>query len=534
MQHTPRSGRGLVFGLFLLIITWAVSACGGAPTTGTAASQEMIIGAGSDSYRTDENRANVGMFPVNTGIYETLVRMTADYQIEPLLATSWEFVAPNTWRFKLREGITFHDGQQFTAEAVKVTMDRVAAAGGGTVGLGPDSVTVVDDLTVEITPTRPNQRLLQQITHPTYSIIAPGSDPAVKPVGTGPFKFVEYMTGDRITVERHSGYWGEQAKLQKLTFRFIPDDNSRVLALKAGEVQLILNAPRELTDELRGTPGLKIVTSKVGAYEALYVNIHGEAPYDTGADPAVREALSLGIDKTTIVKDVWRGNAEVNSTMIPVQILGSYASTVKGSPYDPERAKQVLDQAGWRDVDGDGIREKDGRALSMIMVVGFPTPEIHRPMPEIVQAQLKQIGIDIKIETTPDTASYEDRLKTGNGDLWAEIGNQNDANPCFLPDLLFYSQVPPEDEEGAMYARLFAPGAAFDSAIEACRSAVTTDDVAKSAAAAMQVIIDQERAVIPIAGIFRIIAMQDTVQGLDAHPSGANQRWDGISIAPKQ
>lgn len=324
------------------------------------------------------------MFPINAGIYETLARMTADYQVEPLLATSWEFVAPNTWRFKLRQGIKFHDGQPFNAEAVKATMQRIADAGGGTVGVGPDSVKVVDESTVEITPARPNLRLLLQIVHPTYSIIAPGSNPAAKPVGTGPFKFVEYAKGDHITVERNDAYWGEKTKLQKLTFRFIPDDNSRVLALKAGEVQLIVNAPRELTDELRGTQGLKVVTSKVGAYEALYVNIHGKEPYDLGADPAVRQAIGLAIDKNAIVKDVWRGNAEVNSTMIPIAVLGASASQVTGSQYNPEQAKQVLEQAGWRDSDGDGIREKDGRKLSMVMIVGFPTPEIHRPMPEIV------------------------------------------------------------------------------------------------------------------------------------------------------
>src|SRR5215207_3188303 len=258
MQCTRRFGRGVLAWALLIVIALMATACAGAPVTGGAAPQEMVIGAASDSYRTDAKRANVGMFPVNGGIYETLVRMTADYQIEPLLATSWEFVAPNTWRFKLRQDITFHDGQKFTAEAVKATMNRVAEAGGGTAGVGPDSVKVVDDSTVEITPARPNQRLLHQIVHPSYSIIAPGSDPAAKPVGTGPFKFVEYVKGDRIVVERNADYWGEKAKLSKLTFRFIPDDNSRVLALKAGELQLITNAPRELTSELSGTKGLKV------------------------------------------------------------------------------------------------------------------------------------------------------------------------------------------------------------------------------------------------------------------------------------
>lgn len=546
--------------LLIVLVGLLVAGCGGPPAassgqpstetevpaqaggaSGVAASQtlappanvpqELIVGAPADSYRSDPpERATVGMYPTNPGIYETLVRVTSDYQIEPLLATSWEFVAPNTWRFTLREGIVFHDGQPFNAQAVKTTLERIAQAGGGTAGVGPDSVKIVDDTTVEITPSRPNRRLLQQLTHPTYSIIAPGSDPVQKPVGTGPFKYVEYVKDDRIIVERNPDYWGEPAKLNRLTFRFIPDDNTRALALQAGEVQMVVDPPRELTAGLASTPGIKVATSPVGGYEALYVNARGTDPYTIGSDPAVREALALAIDKETIVRDVWRGNAEVNATMIPIRILGDSASLIQGVSFDPERAKQVLEQAGWKDGDGDGIREKDGRPLSLVMVVGFPTPEIHRPMPEVVQSQLKTVGIDLKIETTPDTASYEDRLKAGTGDLWAEIGNQNDANPCFLPDLLFYSKVPPEDEESAMYSRLFAPGTAFDTFIEACREAVTVEDVAKSAAQAMQVIIEEEHIVIPIAGIYRTYAFKDSVQGFEPHAARTNQRWDAVFL----
>jgi peptide/nickel transport system substrate-binding protein len=429
----------------------------------------------------------------------------------------------------MRQGVTFHDGQKFTAQSVKVSMDRIAKAGGGTPGIGPDSVKIVDDYIVEITPSHPNLRLIQQLTHPNYSIIAPGSDLAKNPVGTGPFKFVEYVKDDHIAVERNANYWGEQAKLDKMTFRFIPDDNSRVLALKAGEVQLVYDAPREVTGDLGQTQGLKVVTSQVGAYEAFYINAHGKPPYEIGADPIVREAIALAVDKTSIVRDVWHGNAEVNSTMIPIRILGTAASQVQGAPSDPARAKQLLDQAGWVDTGGDGIRQKGDRTLSLVMVVGFPTPEIHRPMPEVVQAQLKDVGIDVKIETTPDTASYQDRLKAGTGDLWVELGNQNDANPCFLPDLLFYSKAPAGQEPGD-YARLFAPGTKFDASIDACRSAVTPEDVAKSAAQAMHVIIDEEHIIVPVAGVFRIYAIKDTVQGFVAHPSRTNQRWDTVSI----
>ncbi len=532
MRQWLRFRPGALVPLILLITAFITAACGDEATPlPVAIPQDLFVGAPGDSYRLDADRATLGMYPVNTGIYDNLVRLSANYQVEPVLATSWEFVAPNTWWFKLRQGVTFQDGQKFTSQAVKATMERAARAGGGTPGLGPDSVKIVDDFTVEITPSRPNLRLIQQITHPNFSIIAPGSDPGVKPVGTGPFKFVEYVKSDHITVERNPGYWGDKAKLNKIIFRFFPDDITRVLALRAGEVQLIYDAPREATSELSGTAGLKIVTSPVGAYEALYINARGQAPYTIGSDPLVREAVALAIDKTSIVRDVWRNNAEINSSMVPVRILGSSANLVQGVKTDPDRAKQLLDQAGWT-AGSDGIRTKAGRKLTLVMVVGFPTPEIHRPMPEVVQAQLKQIGIELKIETVPDSASYSARLKAGTGDLWAELGNQNDANPCFLPDLLFYGKVAPGKEPGD-YQKLFAPGEKFDAFIEGCRAAVSADDVAKNAAQAMHVIIDEEHIVVPVAGIFRIYALKDNVQGFVPHPSSTNQRFEPVFLGPK-
>lgn len=488
-----------------------------------AANQELIVGLASDNFRTDE-RANVGMYYM--GIYDVLVRMTPDYQLIPMLATEWEFVEPNTWRFKLRKDVTFHDGQPFTAAAVKATMDRLAAAGVSTAQLGPDSTQIIDEYTVEITPTAPNRRLLQQLAHPSYSIIAPGSDPATKPVGTGSFKFVEYVKGERLVIERNAAYWGVVPTLTKITFRFIPDNNTRVLALQAGEIQLAYNVPREVAGALAATDGLKIVTSSVGAYEAIYVNVHGEEPYTIGQDPAVRAALAHAIDKEVIVKDVWLGNAELNASMIPVRILGDAAKIIQGKPHDTAQAKQLLKEAGWADNDGDGILEKDGRPLQLVMVVGYPIPEIHQPLPEIVQAQLREVGIDLKIETTPDTASYEARLELGTGDLWVEIGNQNDANPCFLPGGLFYSK-----SNWGAYPRLFAPGAEFDTYLEACQSAVGVDEVKQNAAEAMRVIIDQENIVLPVAGIFNIYGLAQTVQGFSAHPSGVNQRWEEVFLS---
>jgi peptide/nickel transport system substrate-binding protein len=410
---------------------------------------------------------------------------------------------------------------------VKWTMDRIAGAGGGVLGVDENSTVIVDDYTVEITPSRPNRRLIQQVNHPNNSIIAPGSDPAMERIGTGPFREVEYAQGDRYIVEANPDYWGEPSLLSGITFRFYPDPITRVLALQSGEVDLIYEVPRESTQEITGD--LTLATSKVGAYHALLINIHGAEPYDLGQDPALREALAHAIDKEAIVSGVWQGNAEPNQTMIPPAILGDAGSEIAGASYDPDRARQLLDEAGW--VPGaDGIREKDGRRLHLVMVVGFPTAAVHTPMPEFVQAQLLDVGVELEIVQTPDTATYEARLAAGEGDIWAEIGSQNDGNPCFLPDLLFYTPQPGGDPESNAYGNAFAPGEAFDAHIDDCRAAVETAEVQEAAAAAMKLLIDEEHVVIPIAGIYRIFAHNPSVQGFEAHPSGVNQRWSGVSV----
>lgn len=486
--------------------------------------QSLVVGVGADNYRTDE-RANVGMFPVNANIYETLAYLNPDYSLTPMLAESWEFIEPNTWRFFLRREVTLHSGDSFSARDVKYSIDRLVAARPGLGNLGTDSVVVIDDFTIDITPERPNRRLIQQIAHPNWSIMAEGADPVTNPIGTGPFIYDEYRPEQHIRVSRNDNYWGKPAQVESITFRFIPDPNTRVLALQAGEIDIAAEVPREQTDDVANYPNLSIARSPVGAYSALYINISGNEGFELGGDPSIRRALALAVDKELIVNDMWVGNAEVNSSMIPQRILGNNQDLVQGVPFDPEAAAQLLDEAGWLLNSRSGIREKDGRPLSLSLIVGYPTAEIHRPMPEILQALWAEIGIDLRIETTPDTVSYEARLEEGTGDIWVEIGNQNDGNPCFLPQGLFYSQ-----SNWGGYPTLFAPGEPLDQHIERCLEAVTPDEVTEAAALAMQVMIDQENVVIPVAGIYRIWAHRDGVSNFNPHPSGVNQRWNTITI----
>jgi peptide/nickel transport system substrate-binding protein len=523
------------FGLSALIVALAVVATGCSSgreqgqqgTPQPAAEQRLVVGSLEDGYTSSPGpESDVGQYPLNANIFEGLVQMDADYGIVPVLATEWEFQAPNTWRFTLREGVQFHDGQPFNAEAVKYAFDRVAKTGGGTPGFGKRSTKVIDEYTVEVTPVFDNKRMIEQLVHPQYSIVAPGTDPADEPVGTGPFRFVSYTRQDSLVVERFDEYWGTKAELEQITFRFIPDPNARRLALEAGEVDMAIDVPREAVADLTAK-GFVVETSAPGAYEAMYANISGEKGYTILQDQAVRQAIAYAIDRDALVQGVFEDLAAPEQTMIPSRLLGDAASQVEGFAYDPDQARQLLDDAGW--VPGsDEIREKDGQRLSLVLVNGFPSSQTHGSVPEFLQDQLRDVGIEVEIAKTPDTASYEDRLAQGEGDLWLESGSQNDANPAFLPALLFWS-VGLFGDIG--YQPLFAPGGEFDDLIVDALASPDAQEVKDLMGEAMHVLIDQEAVVIAMAGIFRINALSDRVQGFEPHPSGLQVSYNGVFLS---
>lgn len=521
----------------LLALTLVVAACDGGepagdePDTGAAEEgdgrQELAVGWIQDEYVQEGTGANVGMYPVNTNVYETLIRLTPEYELEPLLAEDWEFVEPNTWRFHLRDDVTFHNGEPMDAEAVKEGLfDRVAADGGGTIRAGEDSVEIVDEHTLDFTPAEDNRRVPEQILHPNYSVVAPGTMPdGDDVVGTGPFTFVDYRPEEEISVERNPDYWGEEAALDALTFRFFPEDSSRLLALEAGEIDVAFETPRDDVASLEDA-GFEIAESEVGAYRALFANIHGEEPHDLLGDETVRKAVAMGIDREGIVEDVLNGLATTDQTFVPPEVLGEHADRIEGFEHDPDAARELLEDAGWQE-GPDGVRERDGRPLSLTLVSGFGGAELHRPVPSVLQSQLAEIGVDVQIDERPDSAAYQEVIETGEADLYLEQGSQNDANPAFLPVLLFYTGG---EGASAPYQSLFAPGEEFDERLEPVLTATDQDELRKVTAEALAYLIDDQAVVLPLAGIYRIVAHDSAVEGFTAHPSTLHTRWSAVSI----
>ncbi|MFP5318264.1 MAG: ABC transporter substrate-binding protein [Acidimicrobiia bacterium] len=528
------AARRLAAGLVLALVA---SACGGSDeSTGEAGSSsaqpnlsaELRVGFTEDQYILEGPDANLGAYPANANIVETLVYLNDRYEVVPRLAESWEFRPPNTWRFRLRQGVRFHNGQPMNAQSVKAGLfDRVAAKrNGGTIRATPESAVVVDEYTIDYTASVPNLRVVEQLVHPQNGVIAPGSDHGTRPVGTGPFKFVDYRPKERITVDRNDDYWGEKPLLARLTFRFYPDRNARLLALQAGDIDLAYEIPRDDVAGLEGR-GFTIAKSTVGAYRAIYLNAYGDEPYDILRDVNVRKAIATGIDRKKHVDGVLSGLATTDQTFVPPSALGASASLIKGFTFNLNAARTMLDNAGWR-AGPDGIRVKDGRRLKLTLVSGFPSAEAIRPTPTFLQAELKNLGVEVEIVERPDSASFQDLMTRKQGDIFIEDGNQNDANVGFLPILLLYTG--PGSSGTGTYQGVAAPGPRFDQLIQPALTEPDHTRLQQIVATAMNEAITEQATVLPLNGVYRIYGMKKSVTGFVPHPSFLNVSWLGVGV----
>jgi peptide/nickel transport system substrate-binding protein len=506
--------HALLFGSLL-----AIGACGDGEqrALGTGGGH-LVVGTGQDVSPSGAFQARLGVYPLNVNVAETLTRLTPDYRVEPLLATRWEYRGENTWRFHLRPGVTFHDGQPLDARAVGESLEQVVAGGLGYSFMADRPVTVIDDLTLDIRTTRPNLRLPEELVHPNYGIFSPGSDPARHPVGTGPFRWVEYRPHERIVVERFDGFRGDPPRLDRITFRFYPDPNTRVLALLAGEVDLITDLPREQVDAVESRSGFRVARAPVGQMLNLHVNANGRAPHDLLRDRELRRGIALALDRAPLVETLWSGEGETVQNMTVPAVLGTFAELVRGFSHDPQAAHAALDAAGWRAMP-NGSRERDGRHLRLEMLAH---PEIEPATAEFVQDQLRRAGMEVRWSRIPDTGSYAERLNAGEFDLNLAVPNQNDANPLFLPALIFYSG------SARPFARWHHVNERFDRLVEQGLRVESTSQAQRYAAEAIRIAQDEEAIVISLAGRYRIHGMRDDVAGFDAHPSATNQSWVGV------
>lgn len=323
-------------------------------------------------------------------IVEPLIYKDANGQFQPRLATEWSSSEDGTvWTFTLREGVTFHDGEPFNAEAVRLTFQRMQnpdfALARGSFYAPIIEVSVVDDYTVSFRTEQPWGPILSYLSYVAAGITSPSladQKDITHLVGTGPFQLESWQPGDETVLVRNDNYWGETARVARLVYREIPDDEARIAALETGEIDVALAAPPQLTPSFEDNPDYVVIS--MPSEETLSIDlIVTRPPFD---DPAVRKAFLRAIDMDAIVSGVMFGSA------VPQNAFPSCAPGVTGCievadyhRYDPDEARQLLADAGY----GDGV------TVELL----YPAPRYNRHVEILtaLQAQVKEVGFDLQL-----------------------------------------------------------------------------------------------------------------------------------------
>ena len=342
----------------------------------------------------------------NKTLFNTLVRYDPqDLTPRPDLAESWSQSEDGlTWTFRLRKGVRWHDGRPFTADDVKFTLeamlDKKVNARFRSAVDAVKAIEAPDPLTVRLHLKEPIASLPVLLAYNVAIVprhLLEGKDlnaPSEflrRPVGTGPFRFQEAMSGDHFTVVANEAYHEGRPSLDAVAFRIVPNLNTQIAQAKAGELDVILLDPPQL-DAVKDVPHLEVSTAPVPQYH--FVALNNQHP--AFADRRVRQALAYGLDRSLIIDKVLQDKAELATGPIAPIIRWAYNPNVKKYPFDPERAKALLSEAGWKPGAG-GVLHKDGKPLAFTLLLdkGNPTRE---QIGTIAQQYWKRLGLDVKLE----------------------------------------------------------------------------------------------------------------------------------------
>jgi len=321
-----------------------------------------------------------------SNVFEGLTRFMADGSVVPGLAESWDISEDGlTYTFHLREGVTFHDGTAMDAEDVKFSLDRARAEDSTNAqkGLfaGIADVTVDDPATVTVTLSQPNGSFLFNMAWGDAVIVAPESIEtiATAPVGTGAYKFDEWVQGDRIELSAYEGYWGDAPAIENATFRFIADPTAAFAAVMAEDVDAFVGFPApENLPQFEADPRFQVLTGNTEGETILSTNNASEAL----SDVRVRKAIAHAIDRQAIIDGAMFGyGTPIGTHFAPHN--PDYVDLTGNSQFDPDMSRALLEEAGYAD--------------GLTLTLKLPPPSYARRGGEIIAAQLREVGITAEI-----------------------------------------------------------------------------------------------------------------------------------------
>lgn len=348
-----------------------------------------------------------------TNIHDPMLLLDENYELQPYLAESYEVSEDGMqYTFNLREGITFHDGSDFTSEDVKYTFEFYAdAENGSTLAAnykGMAAVETPDDYTVVITMEEPNAAFLVNaatswIVPSDYHASVGEDEYRTAPIGTGPFKVVEWVPAEYTLLEANEDYFQGRPKLDFLRQEVVPEPSVRSIALETGDAHYA-TWPLLTEDSIRlrdAGEGYTVYDTPANSVKHFPLNNN----HPVLGQKVVRQAMMHALDRQRIIDDLWSGAATVATSNI-TPAAPYYNADVKTYDYNPEGAIAMLEEAGWVDSDGDGIREKDGELLSFTCTT-ITGDQARRPIAELAQQLLKEVGIDMQLEEAPVAAILE-------------------------------------------------------------------------------------------------------------------------------
>jgi len=472
---------------------------------------------------------------VHINIFNTPLYRDAELNFVPGLVTEWSVDdAGTTWTLKLRQGVTFHDGTPFDAEALKFNFDRIknpetASKKAAGLLLSPET-NVVDDYTVTVTYEQPYGAFLDALSTPVLGIISPasveqyGADVGRNPVGTGPFKFVEWVAQDRIVLERNPEYnWAPEyldhqgpAYLERLTFRFIPEDVSRVVALETGEVDAIINLPREQVARFEGDPAFAVATAVVVGSPAMMTVNANKPPTD---NLKVRQAMLHAVNQQDLIAAALSGVGERAFSPISSSNPCYDPSLESKFGFDQDRSKALLAEAGWSDGDGDGILDKGGQPLRVEYITFGGAA--NRRTAEIIQAQMKEVGIDLVIREMESPAIQAARQAGEHNLAWLTwLG----MDPAVMEVMLHSRNI------GTGWNFTHFRNEQLDALLDDANTELDTERRCELYRQAQTLALD-EGIIIPMYLQQQIVAYNSAIQGLKMSPHGDYIEWYDASKA---
>ena len=433
--------------------------------TATTGGGDLIIAELSDAQSLDPHGSNdVSSSNVQSNIYETLVNRDANGGLVPGLAESWTQVDELTWEFKLKQGVTFHDGEAFNATAVKTSFDRVldpkVASPRAFLYEMVTEVKVIDDSTVQFITEYPFSPLLAHLTHNGGGIISPkaiaddyaamtgdtaaGSVIGTNPVGTGPFKFVSWTPGTEIKLEKFAEYAGTPANVDTVTFKVVPEMATRVAELQSGYAHIIGTVEPGQVANVNATDGASVLETPSSSLTYIGFNTQ-KAPFD---NPKVRQAISKAIDRATLIDGIYEGFGIPAISPLSPGIFG-YTEDVTSMAYNLDEAKALLEEAGYGDGFSTTIWTNDNPVRQNVAIV--------------LQEELKKLNVEVEIQVL-EWGAYLEKTAAGEHDMFILGWSNSTGDADYGLYALFHSS-----QHGDPGNRSFYTNTEVDALLEAGR-----------------------------------------------------------------